>query len=181
MKNLFRYLLVVCLLIAGRAEAEPDAMDVLNKDPKKMIELIGEPAARYFDSTGEYWLYTSCSRTTDNRRLYPEFRISKGKSTQINWLPEDVMKKSVQVAKGFAGWKPPAEIKQKTYTMADSAVMGANKSFVLAKLGSPDFKRVFNGIEVWEYKKVPLNKTDAQLLTVFLEFDGDRVSKSMGN
>ena len=58
---------------------------------------------------------------------------------------------------------------------------GSVRAALVDKLGEPDVKCVFDAREVWHYEKVPMGKDDPRLLTIYLEFEGDRVVKSTGN
>lgn len=167
---------------AGEAEFDESKFAFLGSKPlEKVIETVGEPAARYKDLNHEYLLYPNAVRVKDGVRSCCEVMFSKGKMTQINYLPEEVMKKSVEVVKGFGDWKPPEELKLKSFPILGTHVVGKTKVELVEILGQPDVKRVFNGMEVWDYQKVPMEKGSEKLLTLFVEFEGDKVSGTKGN
>ena len=143
------------------------------------LTMLGKPQAIYYEEDDEYWLYALGCRASD--RKCPELRVVGDKVAQINWHPEATMRRSIAVANGFAGWKPRREDREKAFVVADTQVVGTARAGVAAKLGEPDYKRVFNGIEVWEYRKVRMSATETKSVTLFLEFEGDRVARAIGN
>jgi hypothetical protein len=147
-----------------------------------IIALVGQPAARYKAGDVDYWLYDNAFKEEEGKRKCPELLFEKGEVFQISWIPDEIMKKSVMVAKGFGDWTPPTEIKEKTFTVSDTGVVDKTKSEILENFGSPDVKKVFNGKEVWEYKKVSMGKEAPEMyVTIFLEFEGEKVVSSVGN
>ena len=148
---------------------------------EKIIAVVGRPAASYLHGDIEHWLYPNAIRRSELGSHCPEILLVDGKSFQIDWLPEPVMKKSVAIAGGFADWSPPTEIKEKSFDLADAEVAGSEKANIISSLGQPDAKRVFNGSEIWEYEKVRLAQDKADTVTIFLEFDGDFVTTSAEN
>ena len=149
--------------------------------PDETIARIGPPAASYTHRGTEHWLYPNAVRVEDGERTCPEMLFEDGRRFQIPWLPEEVMKKSVVAANRFKGWKPSGPVKQKSFTATDTGVVGESKSTVIRKFGQPDTKRVFNGRELWEYEQVRFGGGNNETLTIFLEFDGDKVASSAGN
>lgn len=147
-----------------------------------IVDLLGRPAASFVDEDNdEHWLYLDCSNSKYDQARCPEVLVRNNLNRQINWLPEDIMRKSVSVAKGFAKWVQPAAVKTKSFALGDTGVRGQNKSAVLKSLGEPDFKKVFNGREVWVYKQVPVAPNNTKTISIFLEFEGDVVASSSGN
>lgn len=147
-----------------------------------IVDILGKPAATFVDEgNDEHWLYLDCSKSEYNQPRCPEILVHDNLNRQINWLPEDIMRESVEVAKGFAHWVQPAEVKTKNFALADTGVRGQNKSGVLKSLGEPDFKKVFNGREVWVYKQVPVAPNNPKTMSIFLEFEGNVVASSRGN
>lgn len=148
----------------------------------EIVALLGEPAATYNKGRTEYWLYANAVRDLDEpERVFAEILVEDGRMFQINWLPEDVMRRSIESARGFAGWKPPASGGEKRFSVADTDVVGKSKREVTARFGEPDVKKVHAGAEWWEYHQVPLTPESPQTLTIYLEFDGDVVTNSVGN
>ena len=173
---------MLCLGLALAAQVDIARFEKLfSKTPEQVIELVGEPGGKFLQDGTDHWLYDNAVKEEGGKKVCPEILFRKGKSFQITWVPEALMKKGVAVAKGFAGWTPPAEVKEKDFTAADTGVKGKSKADVLRKLGEPDEKRVFNGREVWAYKLVRMSKTDPRHLTIVLEFEGDTVENSFGN
>ena len=148
---------------------------------EKIIAVVGRPAASYMHGDIEHWLYPNAVRRSELGSHCPEVLLVGGKSFQIAWLPEPVMKKSVAIASGFADWSPPTEIKEKPFDLADAEVAGSEKANIISSLGQPDAKRVFNGNEIWEYEKVRLAPDKAETVTIFMEFDGEFVTTSAEN
>lgn len=151
------------------------------KTAEVIIELVGHPTAKYTHDGTEHWLYPNAVKEDGNMRLSPELLLENGRQFQISWVPEDIMIKSVEAAKGLSNWKEPSSIREKTFSVGDTVVMGNNKSQVIGKLGEPDAKRVFNGNEIWEYKEVHFAANTPETLTIYLTFEGDIVSSSAGN
>lgn len=147
-----------------------------------IIERVGRPAASYTHGDTEHWLYPNAIRQSDRGRYCPELLLRDDQKFQTNWAPEDVMKKSVAVARGFANWTQPSEVKEKRAGfLKDTAVVGKRKAGVVAKLGQPDGKRVYNGKEIWEYEKVRMASNKPDTVIIYIEFDGDVVTSSVGN
>ncbi len=149
--------------------------------PEETIEQIGPPAASYTHRGTEHWLYPNAVREEGGRRTCPELLFEDGRRYQITWLPEAIMQQSVIAANRFRGWKPSGPVQQKPYSIAQAAVVGESKSTVNRKMGQPDTKRVYNGRELWEYEQVRYDSGNADTVTIFLEFEGDTVSSSVGN
>ena len=148
---------------------------------QEIIDRVGHPAASYTHTDTEHWLYPNSVKESERGRLCPELLLRDGTKFQTNWLPEDIMKKSVAVAKGFANWTQPTEVKEKRFRASDTGVVGKRKAGVIAKFGQPDGKRVYNGKELWEYEKVRLSSNDPETVIIYLEFEGDVVTSSVGN
>jgi hypothetical protein len=146
-----------------------------------IIAVVGRPTATYRHGGTEHWLYPNAIRRSELGAHAPEILLKDGKSFQINWLPEDVMHKAVAIAKGFANWAPPEEIREKGFSLSDPMLVGTKKSSIIKALGQPDGKRVSNGNEIWEYQKVRLALDKPETVTIYLEFDGDVVTNSVGN
>ncbi len=51
----------------------------------------------------------------------------------------------------------------------------------MGKFGQPDAKRIFDGREIWEYRKVKFSTESPSSLTVYLTFDGSIVAESAAN
>ncbi len=66
-------------------------------------------------------------------------------------------------------------------SLAETAVKGQSKSQVVGKFGQPDAKRIFDGREIWEYRKVKFSTESPSSLTVYLTFDGNIVAESAAN
>ena len=148
--------------------------------PDELLDKHGPPAARYTADNTSHWFYPNGCRTEDGQVECPEFLMEDGTVFQITWLPEAIMKKSVAAARKIAGWTQPASVREKKFTPSDTNVKGKNKSTVTAKLGKPDLKRVFNGRELWEYRKVRMSSILSNTMTIFLEFEDDKVFSSAG-
>ena len=147
---------------------------------KVIIETVGRPAASYIHDDIEHWLYPNVVKEADGQRVSPELLLENGQHTQTNWIPEEIMKNSVEAARAFADWVQPAFTQEKTFFVGDTVVMGRSKSQVLGKLGEPDAKRVHRGREVWEYREVRFSASTPETLTIYLTFDGDIVASSAG-
>lgn len=148
----------------------------------EIVDLLGRPAATFVDEDNdEHWLYPGSVKTINNQAHSPEVLIHNNRHRQIIWLPEDIMRKTVSVAKIFSHWVQPSSVKKKAFALADTGIRGQNKSTVLKNLGEPDFKKVFNGREVWVYKQVPVAQNNPKTISIFLEFEGDLVTSSSGN
>ncbi len=148
---------------------------------EEIVALVGHPAAKYFHNGDDHWLYPNAVKVDGDKRLCPELYLRDGRQYQISWIPEDIMRKSVSVAKGLSDWQEPGSIRKKTFTVGDTVIMGKSKSQVVGKLGQPDAKKVFNGREIWEYKEVQFAANNPQTLTIYLTFEGDIVASSAGN
>jgi len=146
-----------------------------------IVETIGQPAAKYTNDGTEHWLYPDAVKVSDDRRISPELLMQNGRHIQTTWIPEDVMTRSVQVARGLADWDQPDGTREKSFSVGDTVVMGKSKVQVVGKLGQPDAKRVFDGQEIWEYREVPFAATNPQTMTIYLTFNGDIVASSAGN
>ena len=154
---------------------------VFGKTPEEVIELIGVPAGTYIDDHVLSWLYPNACRSTEDGEECAEILFEDDQSFQITWLPRDTMEKSVRITQGFDGWRASGRVSEKPYTIADTNVEGLGKAEVVQRLGQPDVKKVFNGAEFWEYKKVPSGEGAEDLFVVYVEFDGDTVVKSVAN
>lgn len=167
---------------AGEGEIEAGKFDFLGgKTSAQVIEKVGAPAARYQGGLYEYWLYPNAVRERDGVRRCVEAVFKSGKMTQMNFLTEETMKKSVEIVKGFGDWAPSAEVKVKEFYALGTSMVGKTKTEVVEAFGQPDVRRVFNGKEVWDYQKVPMEKGSEKQLTVFVEFEDDKVSGTTGN
>jgi len=151
------------------------------EDAETIIATVGHPAARYTHDGTDRWLYPNTVLVEDGRRLSPELLLENGKHFQTTWIPEDVMKQSVKVAKRLANWRQPESVRDKVMSLAETAVKGQSKSQVVGKFGQPDAKRVFDGREIWEYRKVRFSAESPSSLTVYLTFDGSIVAESAAN
>jgi Domain of unknown function (DUF4124) len=148
---------------------------------EEIIARLGQPAAQYTLDGEDYWYYPNAVRDLEGEHVFAEMRIRSGRLRQITWLPEDVMRQSVASARRFAGWQQPAHIAAKSFTVADTDVVGNSKNDITAKFGQPDAKKLFNGREVWEYRQVHITPESPQTMTIYLEFDADTVVASTGN
>lgn len=170
-----------------QSESPRSAIDIAVVDelrgasPEATIERIGPPAASYTRRGTEHWLYPNAVREENSVRNCPEMLFEDGRRYQITWLPEAIMKKSVVAANRFRGWKPSGPVKQKSFTIAATGVVGESRSAVTRKLGQPDAKRVYNGQELWEYEQVRYESGNSDTVTIYIEFEGDTVSSSVGN
>ena len=148
---------------------------------EEIIARLGQPAAQYSLDGEDYWFFPNAVKALEGEREFAEMRIRSGRLRQITWLPEDVMRQSVESAQRFAGWQQPARISAKTFTVADTDVVGNSRNDITAKFGQPDAKKLFNGREVWEYRQVRITPESPQTMTIYLEFDADTVVASTGN
>ena len=155
--------------------------EVGGEDAETIVATVGHPAARYTHDGTDRWLYPNTVKIEDGRRLSPELLLENGKHFQTTWILEDVMRRSVEVAKRLADWRQPESVRDKVFSLAETAVKGQSKSQVVGKFGQPDAKRVFDGREIWEYRKVKFSTESPSRLTVFLTFDGSIVSQSVVN
>lgn len=146
-----------------------------------IVERLGQPAAKYVIDGTEHWFYPNATDESADQPVFAEMLIEDGQMFQITWLPEDVMRRSVPSARRIAGWVQPDRISEKHFDIADTDIVGNSKGDVAGKLGQPDAKKVFDGREWWEYRKVALSPDSSQTLTIYVEFDGDRVISSVGN
>jgi hypothetical protein len=146
-----------------------------------IVETIGQPAAKYTHDGTEHWLYPNAVKVSEGRRLSPELLLDNGRHFQTTWILEDVMKRSVEAARGLVDWDQPASTREKSFSVGDTVVMGKRKSEVVGKLGQPDAKRVFDGQEIWEYREVPFAANNPRTMTIYLTFNGDIVASSAGN
>ncbi|PIQ25314.1 hypothetical protein COW36_19705 [bacterium (Candidatus Blackallbacteria) CG17_big_fil_post_rev_8_21_14_2_50_48_46] len=146
-----------------------------------ILEHLGPPSAHYHYQGDEYWLYEKPLKTDSSGfETWPEIRIKKGRGVQVNWLPLKILHPSIEIAKSFGEWTPPHEIREKKFFLKDTQLKGISKAKVLKKLGEPDCRRVFQGIEIWEYGKVRLSAKNPKQLTLLIEFKGSRVTRSLG-
>lgn len=148
--------------------------------PEQVRELVGEPDGRYFDGDNEYWLYDVVVWEEDGQKKCPEVLFRKGKFGQINYLTEAIMKKSVAIAKSIADFEPAKEIKTKEFILKDTAVVGKTRAEIAAALGRPDIKKIFQGREVWVYKKVRKAADQEAEISIYIEFDGEKCMASNG-
>lgn len=162
-------------------ELTQDERFALGGRSEDILERFGAPAARYREGEEERWLYPNLGRIDDGQRLCAELHISEGSSYQITWLPEAVMRKSVQAARRIGDWQPPTNPARRNFFISGSDPRGLGKAGVIARYGQPDLKKVFNGAEIWEYRGIPMAADNPQRLTLFIEFEGDTVSQSMAN
>lgn len=180
--------LALGMLLAGGGTASWAEEDAARKfsirqglPPGEVLKLVGEPSAKYQDGDEECWLYGDALRESGGRRTCPELLFRNGRFQQTNWLPEDVMRRSVEVARSFGDWQPPAKASRKPFTARDTAVVGLTRDEVEGKLGRADAKKVFNGNEVWVYRKVPLSADEERELTVYVTFEDGKATRSDGN
>jgi hypothetical protein len=149
--------------------------------PEELVEKFGQPAAKYtFDGTSHWFYPNGCKKEVGGAQC-PEYLMENGTVFQITWLSEAIMIKSVTSVRKFAGWSQPATVSKKRFTAADTGVVGENKTTVTSRFGPPDAKRVFNGRELWEYRQVPMGPSNPDTLTIFLEFEGNKVFSAAGN
>lgn len=186
--NTFLEVLICLALAAGtpRVGAEEEDIDSLfsiaqGATLEKVIKRVGQPTGRFKDGNDEYLLYGNSVWEKNGKRSCPEVLMKDGKCLQTNWLPEDVMKNSMAVINNFGDWTPPEEVKGKTFFLSDTGVEGKTKANVLAKLGQPDVKKVFNGKEVWVYRLVRFAKDNDKTISIYLTFEADKVISSVGN
>ena len=166
----------------GRAPVDAALFDEIGAESAKVIiETVGRPAASYTHDGTEHWLYPNAVKESDGQRVSPELLLENGRHFQTSWIPEDVMKDSVVVAKELLDWNQPSSPREKSFFVGDTVVMGRSKSQVLGKLGEPDAKRVHKGREVWEYRDVRFSAGNPETLTIYLTFDGDIVASSAGS
>lgn len=146
-----------------------------------IIDRVGPPVARYVHEGTEHWLYPNYSEVHDGRTVCPELLLENGRLFQTNWHPQDVLKKSAKVARELEGWTEPTTVRRKNFYAVGTDVRGKNKSNIVSDWGQPDGKKIFNGQEIWEYKKVQIAQGNPQMLTLYLTFEGDTVVESAGN
>ena len=159
------------LLDGGIFDSLPDA-------EAEIIKIVGNPAAHYsYKGTG-HWFYPNAVKTIKGENYSPELLFKEGLNYQINWLPENMVNRSVNAAQRISGWSEPGAIQEKPFTLQATGVEGKNKSEVLRELGEPDAKQVVAGSEVWEYDLVPLSSGNPKTLSIVIEFDGDKVIRS---
>ena len=168
------------------ATGQPTSVDIqkfdrLPFDADEIIEYVGKPAAVYVHRGEEHWLYPNAVRVSPGERVCPEVWLRDGVRFQTSWLPENIMKKSVASAKNLKGWRPNGNVTVKRFYVSDTGIVGQSKTSVVSRLGQPDEKKVFMGTEVWEYYKVRYAPGENREVSIFLEFDGNKVSSSVGN
>ena len=147
----------------------------------EVLTRLGAPAARYRVDTAEYWLYDQVGRTQNGQRQLIELLVNEGRGTQVNWLSEEVMKSTIEIAREIGDWSPaPGPRAQKFYATGED-IRGLSKVALSRRFGEPDAKKIFNGTEVWEYRDVPMSPYETRRMSVFVEFEGDRVRQSMAN
>lgn len=149
--------------------------------PEEVLKLVGPPAGKCADGDGEFWYYDVVVRERDGLQLCPAFRFVKGKVRQTNYYPRQIMEKNIAAARAIGDWKPPAAPRAKPITLRDSPLPGSSREEVRAALGEPDGKRVFNGLELWDYFKVPLKAGDEKTCTLTVEIDDGKVKQTVGN
>lgn len=155
--------------------------DLAEMNAEQILEDIGLPAAMYYNIDLEYWFYPNACRDEGGRKC-ALLLIKDDKPIQINWLDEDEIRRSAEVARGFSGFRPPAQIREKTYSITGLGdIRGLTKTMVAARIGQPDVKRVYDGVELWEYRQVRPQPGSSQRLTMVVEFDGDRVADTRAN
>lgn len=170
-------------------KAEPEEFTDLGEEAwtkatgavEDVLSRLGAPDARYRVEGSEYWLYDSVGRIQNDQKQLIELLIVDGKAAQVNWLSEEVMRNTVAVAREIGDWEPPAGPRTKVFYVTGHDIRGLSKSALLGRFGQPSVKKIFNGIEVWEYREVPMSASDPRKLSLFVEFDGDVVRQSMGN
>ena len=65
--------------------------------------------------------------------------------------------------------------------MKDTGVVGKTKADVIEKLGQPDVKKVFNGKEIWVYRKVKMAADKPETISIYLTLEDGKVTESVGN
>ncbi len=156
-----------------------DALGSENADV--IIDRAGQPEAKYTHDGTEHWLYSNYVKTSAGARVCPELLLENGRAFQVSWIPQDIMKKSVEVGRRLADWKQPGAVGKKAFTLENTDVQGQSKSDVTAKFGQPDAKKIANGREIWEYRKVHVAEGSTDTYTIYLAFDGDTVVSSVAN
>ena len=165
----------------GFRELSQDELFSIGGASEDILQRFGPPAARYRKGDEERWFYPNLGQIENGARLCAEIHISEGSSYQITWLPEAVMAKSVQAARRIGDWRPPTNPPRRNFFITGSDPRGLAKPAVVARYGEPDLKKVFNGVEIWEYQRIPMDASGAQNLTLYIEFEGNSVSQSMAN
>lgn len=156
----------------------------LPNDPEKVLEIVGPPTASFTHRGTEHWLYPNVERINDEGILtHPELLVDPEDGVfQQNYLPADMMKRAVRAAAAIGDWQRSGPVQTKPFYATTSGIAnGDRKTAVVVRLGQPDAKKVFNGNEWWEYEQVRMSPENPQLLTLFLEFDGDVLISSAGN
>ncbi|MCK6473406.1 MAG: hypothetical protein L6R28_16805 [Planctomycetes bacterium] len=151
------------------------------KTPEQVLKQAGPPEAKCFDGDGEFWFYRTVVKEDDGKQLCPAVLFRKGKVQQSNLYPKDVMEKNIEVAKAIGDWKPSGKPREKAISFQDSPPPGSTKEAALAKVGEPDAKRIFNGVEFWDYYKVPFKPGDEKTYTLFIEWEDGKVKQTVGN
>lgn len=151
------------------------------KTPEQVLRQAGPPEAKCADGEGEFWFYRTVVKEDEGKELCPAVRFTQGKVHQSNLYPKDVMEKNIAAAKAIGDWKPSGQPREKAISFQDGPQVGATKEEALAKLGEPDGKRIFNGLEIWDYFKVPFKPGDEKTYTLFIEWDDGKVKQTIGN
>lgn len=151
------------------------------KTPEQVLKQAGPPEGKCADGDGEFWFYRTVVKEDEGRQLCPAVLFRKGKVQQSNLYPKDVMEKNIEVAKAIGDWKPSGQPRAKAISFQDSPKPGATKEEAVAMLGEPDGKRIFNGMEIWDYYKVPFKPGDEKTYTLFIEWVDGKVKQTIGN
>ncbi|MBD8524629.1 DUF4124 domain-containing protein [Pseudomarimonas arenosa] len=163
-------------------EVTREELSSIGSSAAELQERWGPPAARYFEGKEERWFYPNRGLIEDGVRKCFEAHVDGDIVYQFNYLPEPVMAKSVQAARRIGNWRPPSPPPRRNFYMTgNNDPRGSSRASVVARFGEPDLKKVFFGTEIWEYHNIPMAPNDPQTLTLFIEFDGDRVGETMGN
>ena len=176
----------------GGAAARPTAVNqppidtekfdnLADLDAEAVLSEIGLPAGLYYNNDLEYWFYPNACRD-EGRRECVLLLVKDDRPVQINWLGEQEMQQSAEIARSFGGWRPPEQVRDKTYSITGLGdLRGLSKTTLVARVGQPDVKRVFNGVEIWEYRQVRMQPGASERLTMYVEFDGSEVVNSSAN
>lgn len=163
-------------------ELTRDERFMVGGSAEKIRQVWGPPAARYRKGNEERWFYPNRGVVENGVRQCIELHVDGDTAYQITYLSEAAMTKSVPIARRIGDWRPPSPMPtRRFYAVGGGDPRGMSKSAVVARFGEPDLKKIFNGIEVWEYHDIPMSQDNPQTLTLFIEFDGDRVSQTIGN
>src|SRR5690606_5991417 len=135
-----------------------------------VLTRLGAPTARYRVGEAEYWLYDRVGRLQNGERQMIELLVVEGRASQVNWLSEEVMRKTIVVAREISDWEPPTAPRSKYFYATGEDIRGLSRAALVARFGQPDAKKIFNGIEVWEFRDVPTSAENPARRTLFIEF-----------